>query len=374
MVFEKALRRELLAAASGVFVALLAILISTTLVRVFGQAAAGKVGIDAIALLIGLSVVNSMPIMLVLTVFVSVLLVVSRLYRDSEMVVWFASGVSLNAFIRPIMVFAVPGSMIVLLFSMVVSPWANQQRADLKTAFEQRDDVARVSPGQFIESTRADRVFFVENLDASNGLVDNVFAVLAGEQGREAIVVADAGHVVNQPSGERYVVLENGHRYEGVPGSAGYSVMDFDTYSIRLESHEVDLGPQGADAHFMDAQQLVDDATPRARGELLWRLGLGVLPVVLSLLAIPLAFLNPRAGRSLNLIFAILLFVVYHSLLNLMQSRVASGRLDFGVGWWPLHAAFLLLAIALLQRQSAARSNRWSLSRWWRDRRNKAAA
>ncbi|CAN5233666.1 LPS export ABC transporter permease LptF [soil metagenome] len=373
MVFEKALRRELLAAASGVFVTLLAILITTTLVRVFGQAAAGKVGIDAIALLIGLSVVNSMPIMLILTVFISVLLVISRMYRDSEMVVWFSSGVSLNAFARPVLVFAVPGAIVVLLFSMIVSPWANQQRADLKSAFEQRDDVARVSPGQFIESPRADRVFFVENLDADKGLVDNVFAVLS-EGGREAVVVADSGHVVSEPSGERYVVLQDGHRYEGQPGLPNYSVMDFDTYSIRLESREVALGPQGADAPFMDARQLVGEATPRARGELLWRVGLGVLPVVLALLAIPLAFLNPRAGRSMNLIFAILLFVVYHSLLNLMQSRVGSGRLDFAVGWWPLHAAFLLLALAMLQRQSAARSNRWSVARWLRARRSRRPA
>jgi lipopolysaccharide export system permease protein len=363
MVFEKALRRELLASASGVFVTLLSILITTTLVRVFGQAAAGKAGIDTIALVIGFSVVNSLPIMLVLTIFVSVLLVISRMYRDSEMVVWFASGVSLMAFLKPILRFAVPGAVLVLLFSMWVSPWANLQRADLKVAFENRDDVARVSPGQFIESTHSDRVFFVENLDPGNGLVDNVFAAM-DEESRESVLVADRGHLETTPEGERFVVLEHGRRYEGAPGTAQYSFMEFDRYRIRLESRDVEFVPQGSDEHTMTALQVFRANTPRAKGELLWRLGLGMLAIVVAVLAVPLAFLNPRAGRSMNMIFAILLFVVYHSLLNLMQSRVGSGRLAFGIGWWPLHAAFLLLAIVMLQRQSAARSNRWSIRRW----------
>lgn len=368
MVFEKALRRELLGSASGVFVTLLTILITTTLVRVFGQAAAGNVGIDSIALLIGFSVVNSLPIMLVLTVFVSVLLVVSRMYRDSEMVVWFATGVSLQAFARPVLRFAVPAALLVLLCSMVLAPWANQQRADLKKAFEQRDDVARVSPGQFIESSRSDRTFFVENLDETNGRVDNVFAAL-DQEALESVLVANAGHLETAANGERFIVLENGRRYEGRPGTAQYSITEFDRYRIRLESPGVDLGPQGVEAGTMNATTLVETDTPRARGELLWRIGLGLLAVVLALLAIPLAYLNPRAGRSVNLIFAILLFVVYHSLLNLMQARVQSGRLPFAVGWWPLHAGFLLLAIVLLQRQARVRPARFSLARWLRDRR-----
>jgi lipopolysaccharide export system permease protein len=364
MVFEKTLRRELYASAGGVLVTLLTILITTTLVRILGQAAAGKVGVDSVALVIGFSVINSLPMMLVLTVFVSVLLVVSRMYRDSEMVVWFASGVPLTGFIRPILRFAFPFALLVLVVAMVVAPWAIQQRNDLSARFDQRDDVARVSAGQFMESSASNRVFFVENLDEARRTVDNVFASI-NEGGKEVVVLASSGELEVAESGERYVVLRKGRRYEGTPGQADYSVMEFERYAIRTEPTDVALLPQGTAAGTMGALQVLTTATPKARGELVWRLGVTLLALILPVLAIPLAFLNPRAGRSANLILAILIFVIYNSLLNLSQARVGADHWSFATGSWGVHAIFAGLALLMfVQRYSAARLNVFALRTW----------
>lgn len=365
MVFEKSLRRELFSSAGGVFVTLLTIVITNSLIRILGQAAAGKVDAASVVVLIGFAALNILPMVIVLTLFIAVLLVVSRMYRDSEMVVWFSSGVALTDLARPVLRFALPFALVAFVLGMFVTPWANQQSIELRARFEQRDDVSRVSAGQFIESSDGQRVFFVENLDDLHGTVDNVFAVMRDDDNRTSVLAARSGRVEMRANGERYIALDTGRRYEGVPGSARYSVMEFDRYLVRLTPKEINIAPPGAESRTMTATQIVRDLAPTARSELIWRIALPLYSVVLALLAIPLAYLNPRAGRSANLIFAILVFVIYQSLVQLARSYVGSGRLSFGVGWWVVHALFAVLVVVMFwQRRSAASLSPWSWRTW----------
>ena len=79
---------------------------------------------------------------------------------------------------------------------------------------------------------------------------------------------------------------------------------------------------------------LVQDPTPRNLAELSWRVGLPVSALVLSLLAIPLSFVNPRAGRSMNLVLALLVYMTYSNLLSITQASIAQSRVSFTVGLW----------------------------------------
>ena len=92
-------------------------------------------------------------------------------------------------------------------------------------------------------------------------------------------------------------------------------------------------------------------------GELLWRISLPLMCLFLMLLAIPLGFVNPRGGRSINLIIALLLFVFYSNMVSLLQASVAQSKTSIGVAWWPIHAAVLLVIFLLfswrLQMNSA---------------------
>ncbi|WP_085318344.1 LPS export ABC transporter permease LptF [Derxia lacustris] len=353
MIFERALRKELVASATGVFITLVTIVITTTLIRILGQAAAGKAGADAVVLLIGFAVLNVLPMLLVVSLFISTLLVLTRMYADSEMVVWFSCGVSLRNFIKPVLRFAAPWIALVFLFAMFVAPWANQQSREIAARFEQRDDISKVASGQFIETAGSDRVFFVEDFDAVARAVSQVFAALRVGDVTTMIVARD-GHVESRDGGERYLVLGPGRRYEFETGHADGSIGEFDSYAIRLESRAVQFAPAGSDARTMTADQLGSDTTPKARGELLWRLGLPLLAINLVLLAIPLAFVNPRAGRSANLIFAVLLYVIYWQLMSLSQAMVGSGRLHFGVGVWLVHALVAGGVAAMFVRRSSA--------------------
>jgi lipopolysaccharide export system permease protein len=102
MIFERSLQRELAYTAGAVFMVLLTIFLTTMMIRIVGFAASGEIDPKDVVVLIGLTVIGYIAVMLVVTIFVSILFVLTRWYRDSEMVVWLASGVSLTQFIKPI--------------------------------------------------------------------------------------------------------------------------------------------------------------------------------------------------------------------------------------------------------------------------------
>ncbi|HQR22622.1 MAG TPA: LPS export ABC transporter permease LptF [Burkholderiaceae bacterium] len=356
MIFRRSIVAELTSTASAVFTVLFSILFSVGLVRILGQAAGGRVDNQAVFQLLALSSLTWLPVVLTLTLFISVLMTLSRAYRDSEMVVWFASGQSLLAWLRPVLRFSWPIFIAVALLSVFVTPWSVAQIDELRQSFTRRDDVSRVAPGRFIESGGADRVFFVESVDFEGRQVRNVFVSMRS-QGRDGVIVAAKGQIEVAPNGDRFLVLEQGRRYEGRPGSAEYRTMEFGRYSIRLESRpDRPLGERNA--RTKGISELVAEPTPFAKAEIMWRVGIPVAAIIVTLLAVPLAYTNPRVGRSFNLIIAVLVFAIYLNMLSTVQGWVGQERVSFGIGVWVVHGAMLVLVVALLVR-------RVYLQRWW---------
>lgn len=344
MIFRRAAMREFTSTAAAIFVALFFILITVILVRLLSQAAGGRLPADAVLALIGFSALNHLPVVLALSVFISILLSLSRSYRDSEMVVWFSSGLSLTAWLRPVLAFALPIVAVVAALSLFLSPWAQSKALEYRKRLETRDEVSRVAPGVFRESAGSKRVFFVESVNREEGRVKNVFinSVQAGKQG---LTVAAEGLVETAPNGDRFVVLFNGHRYEGEPGAADYRVTEFERYAVRIEPKEIgviELTPRT----LTTPNLLLAPSAPN-QGELAWRFGIPLATLILALLAIPLSFVNPRAGRANNLIFAVLAFSIYFNLLGVSQAWIAKGRVDALTGAGMVHGGMLLLLLLL---------------------------
>jgi lipopolysaccharide export system permease protein len=356
MIFARSIVAELTSTASAVFTVLFSILFSVGLVRILGQAAGGRVDNQAVFQLLALTSLTWLPVVLTLTLFIAVLMTLSRAYRDSEMVVWFASGQSLLSWVRPVLRFAWPIIVAIALLSIFVTPWGLSQIEESRQRFAQRDDVSRVAPGRFIESSGSDRVFFVESVDFDGGQVRNVFVSMRS-QGREGVIVAAKGQVEVAPNGDRFLVLEQGRRYEGRPGSAEYRTVEFDRYSIRLESRP-DRPLSERSAKTRATSELLAEPTSVAKAEILWRVGIPAAALIVTLLAMPLAYTNPRIGRSFNLIVAVLAFAIYLNVLNTVQAWVQQERVSFALGVWIVHAAVLLLVAALFAR-------RVYLQRWW---------
>lgn len=350
MIFERAARREFAQAAAGISVALLAILTSTQLIRLLKEAAGGRIAPEAVLSLLGFAALNFLPVLLSLTLFVAVLLSLSRAYRDSEMVVWLAAGLPLTRWVRPVMVFAAPIVLAIAVLAGFLSPWANLQTADYRQRLAARNELSQVAPGTFREMQRGQRVFFVEAVDESREEVGNVFAAVV-EDGKIGVMMSDRGHTEEDENGDRFIVLGQGRRYEVEPGSAAFRIMEYDRYAVRIE--DGDAKPAERSAKRVPITELLADDSRAARGELLWRLGLPVSALVLALMAIPLSYVNPRAGRSANMLIAILIYAIYSNLLSVSQAWVQQGRLSFWVGVWAVHAIMLLPLVGLYYRRLA---------------------
>ncbi|HEX7648014.1 MAG TPA: LPS export ABC transporter permease LptF [Noviherbaspirillum sp.] len=353
MIFQRALRRELVSAAGAVFTTLFTITITFMLMKTLGQAASGKVASQDVVALLGFQALNYMPVILILTCFISVLMVITRSYQDSEMVVWFASGLSLSRWIKPVLSFGLPIVALTAILTFFVAPWANRQSSEFRERFEKREDIAKVSPGKFQESASADRIFFVEGVSGDATRVRNVF-VNSMQDGRNSVVVAREGTVVVDGNGDKFLVMSKGRRYDGVAAQSGQSdfrVMEFERYGV-LVSRQSQAVEGDKSARSMPTQALLADmANPFNRGELLWRLSLPLMCVLLMLLGIPLGFVNPRGGRSANLMVALLVFVIYLNMINIFQAAVVQQRMPLAEAWWPIHlVAFALLAFLFAWR------------------------
>ena len=347
MIFLRTLLREFANLAVAVFLSLFLIALTTRLIRLLGQAAGGKIPSDAVVAFLGFSALNLLPVLLSLTLFITVLLALNRAWRDSEMVIWFNSGLSLAAWMRPVLLFAAPLVFLIALLTLLLSPMSAQMAEQYRSRIDSRDDISRVEPGAFGESRSKGRVFFVESIAGDKTSVQNVF-VNTLQHRRTGVMMSERGFTEFSPNGDRFLVLLSGRRYEGTPGAADFRLMEFDRYSTRIQTRE---GEEPEATHkSLSTLALIENPTRANLGELLWRIGVPVSALILALLAIPMSFVNPRAGRSVNLLFALLTYMVYSNLLSVSQAQVAQGKLAFATGWWMVHAV-MLAALLLLFAQ-----------------------
>ena len=346
MIFQRALQRELASVAGATFTVLFSIFVTWTLISILGKAAGGKVASSDVLALIGFSVLNYLPTILILTSFIAVIATITRSYRDSEMVVWFASGQSLARWIAPILIAGLPVVILVGVLALFATPWAKGKSVEYIQRFEKREDLKRVAPGQFRESTSTNRVFFVEGSTGGSTVVQNVFVNSIDKSGN-SVVVAKEGVIEPDGKGGSFLVLKNGRRYLGHPGQAYFQSMEFERYRMRVGTQVPVIGTD-TPAEALSTQAIL--ALPDNRftdAELVYRVSAPITCVILMLLAIPLGFVNPRDGSSANLILALLIFFTYNNLTKLFENSVKQGKLSFAMAWWPLHMVALLTVIAL---------------------------
>ncbi len=348
MLFQSSIRKELARSFGATLVVLMTIVITIILIRTLGQASRGSVNPQDVMLVMGYTALGRLPILLTLSLFVAMVSTLSRMYRDSEMAVWFVSGRGLASFLAPLFRFAWPVLLVITLLSVFVWPWSNQQSQEMRDRYEQRGDLERVSPGQFQESSSGNRVFFIDRDSTQEKASNNVF-IASTEKGKSSVTTARAGRI-ETVGNSQMLLLENGQRLESKSGQSALKIIEFEEY-----------GSKAGDSPLLNGDRLPEKAkstlellltpTRNNQGELAWRLGMALAAVNFVVIALALASVNPRAGRSGNLLFVLFTFVVYHNLLNLGQNWIAVGVADFGTFVLALHGGALLLALVWLSRR-----------------------
>lgn len=365
MIFRRALLRELTLNATYIFVVLVAIFVTQFFVRLIGAASSGALPIDGLIPLVGFRLLSQLAPLIVIAVFISTLLTLSRGWRDSETPIWMSAGQGLMAWIRPVMSFAIPLIALSALLSLSLSPWAERRSVEYKRILEARDELTLLAPGIFQEMRRDRRVFFVESTDLLRGQIFNVFVFGDASDGAW-VVRAESGTITLDERGERHIVLENGKRVRRIGTQTDgreHEFSQFERHGIRMTSSELRDDP--FEERATDTLALIDRATPSALSWVFYRISIPGAGLLLALLAIPLAYVNPRLGRSINLIVAVLLLMTTLNVLSIVQSQIARGAISLPLALFLFHGVLAALIAAFYYRRHLGAVYVWPWQRAW---------
>lgn len=353
MLFDSTVRKELARSFGATLMVILTIVMTNFVIRTLGLAANGAVSPQDVVLVFTFLALQNLATILALSLFVGVVVSLGRMYRESEMAIWFSSGIGLSRFVRPVFSTSWPVLVVIGGLMLFVWPWSYRQSNDLRQRFEQRSDVMRAAPGQFQTSADGKRVFFVEKAaDAQQGGGRNVF-IMTDQPTRESVAVSQSGRLVTEGN-ERFLVLDSGHMQQVDRKTGEHTHVEFEHY--RLHAGESAGAPGGTPSpRTLSTSDLILTGGNANMGELAWRLGLLFGAANLMLMGISLSATNPRRASNWSLLFALLAFIIYYNLLNLSQAWVGNGKLNVTVALVGLHGGAFAVAMLLL---------------WWRDHAN----
>jgi len=332
MLFHSTFRSELSRYFWATLVVLVSIVMTVLLIRTLGQASRGNINPAEVSLVLGYTVLGNMHTIITLSLYIASVATLSRMYADSEMVIWQSSGKSSAGLVRPALLFAAPVLLVVAGLALVVWPWTNAQTREIRDRYEKRGDLERVKPGQFQESAVGNRVFFIDKDSLSDLEGTHVF-IAAQEKGLQTITSAQTGKVEFKGE-DRYLVLKDGQRIEINPLKNEIKVIEFKQHGAKLGDSPLELSEMEAQSAM--PWDLLKNPVPVNLGELTWRVGLALGAFNLVLLGVAIPYVNPRSGRTGSLVMAMLTFFIYYNLINVSRNAVASGQ------WGMLGMLFIL--------------------------------
>lgn len=328
---------------------LLVILLSNQFARVLGDAAKDKIAKDAVFSVIGLTALQYLTILVPFGLFLAIMLALARFYRDSELPAMMACRVGPGGLYRPLSLLALPLAGFVAWLAMVVAPDALRSVEFIGAEARRQVDLTSLEPGRFMQLGGDEAVILAEEVSAG-GALRNVFLQRRIADTLE-IVVAERGTQRQSEDAElRFIVLFNGRRYEGVPGTSAFRIIEFQEYGVPYQlpaSRAPDLEPEA-----LPTATLLAAADPLAIAELQWRVSVPLSTLLLAFLAVPLSRSQPRQGRYGKLVLGILIYIIYFNLLGAAKVWVERGEVSPQVGIWWVHALLLALALLLLGWQN----------------------
>ena len=340
--------KEIIRTFAGVFLVLFLIILSTQLLKSLAAVANGKIPLDFLFALIGLKNLESMTLILPLTLFLSILLALSRLYKDSEMVALSACGVGPGTLLKCVLTVLFTFIFLEIGLALVMSPWASSKIQQSEEEFKAAADVELITPGQFNLSNDGSRVLYTEEM-INNSRLENVFLHVDNGDTSSVLSSADANIVVDPRQGARYIVFQQGNRYDGTPGTLDYRSIQFRDYGVLLQGKSI--GKIHFDREALPTSKLINSDNIHYIAEFQWRVSQILMMLILAMLAVPLSKSSPRQGRYAKMALAILIYVVYSNLLVVATNWLRKGDIPPVIGLWWVHVIFLGLFMLLFARQ-----------------------
>ncbi|ROT98354.1 LPS export ABC transporter permease LptF [Marinobacter sp. R17] len=341
------LTRQVLVSMLAVTGVLLLVFMSGRFIKYLADAAAGKIAGDVLFTIMAYRFPGFLELILPLGLFIGILLAYGRMYLESEMTVLFACGVSDRQVLAQTMVASLVVMIVVGSMSLYLSPWGMQKVQDIINQQKKATEFELLSPGRFQSLSSGDRVTYVEGLSDDKQKLLGVFIAEFKKDGSGlSMTTADAGsQFVDPDTGSRFLVLEDGQRYEGRPGDLDYKVTHFDAYGLKIQGP--DSVSERTDEDAIPTLSLMRSDDPEMRALFHWRLSLPLIVPVVTLLAVRLSRVNPRQGRFFHLLPAMMIYITYLGLLIVARDALAKQQVPEWLGLTWVHVLFLAVGLWL---------------------------
>ena len=353
LIAQRYLIREILHAFFAVFLVLMVVAVAIIFVGLLAEMSTNAFSSVYVFQLIGLKLIGKLSVLLPASLYVAIMLTLGRFYSDSEMVAMWAGGIGprrINlAVFWLLLVFAAATSVI----SLYLSPEALATRDVVLARAKSEAEISGILPGRFLEFKNGEIVAYTEALTPDKREMQNVFAKLVIDGGQNLLVAKKAHFSGDEHEAGRYIVLEDGHRYSGSPGSVDYTVYRFAKHSFRIDQDRSESIVSKANA--LRTRDLLNNPHPAYSAELQWRISQPVSLVLLGMLAVPLARTLPRQGKYTKIAMGIAVYFLYGNAVGVMQTFVERGDVSTLIGIWPVHLLMALIVAGLLYVQSVGR-------------------
>jgi lipopolysaccharide export system permease protein len=341
-IIDRYVARELWLTWLAVTLVLMLILLSSTLARLLGKAADGSIPSDVVFPLLLVTGARYLILLVPLSLYLGILLTFSRLYKDNEMAALGACGIGTRRLYRPLLLVAMPVSVMMMMLTLWLMPLVAQQGQVIKAGVESRSELSGMAAGRFNEARDGKAIMFLERQSEDGHYMENVFLHRSSEQG-DRIETADRARRYQDTEGRQFIMFENGEFYQGEPGQRDYTITRYSKHGIYIAEAELVQNITRNDA--MSTVALWASDKPYHRAELQWRLSIPVACLLLAILALPLSYTTPRKGRYSKLALAILIYLIYSNLLGVGQTWVERQLVPNWLGIWWVHGFALLLIV-----------------------------
>lgn len=349
-ILDRYIFREIAVTWLGVTMILLMILLTNQFARVLGDVAKGRLPKNAAFEVIGLSAAQYLTVLVPIGLFLAVMLALGRLYRDSEMPAIMACRIGPSGIYRPLTYLLVPLALGVAWLSLEGSPKALEKIERIAAEARREADLGSIEPGRFTVFGPDQAVVYGERI-TEDGSMHNVFLERrVGEDTVEVVVARRGEQVESEDPDARMLVLHEGRRYEGVPGTSEFRVVEFVEHGIPYRLPRLTTADPRPRA--MGLTDLLKSNELEHIVELQWRLSIPIATVLLALLAVPLARSRPREGRYGRIAVGLLVFIIYFNLMSAAKAWTEEGSINPQIGMWWVHGGVLALTLILIGLQN----------------------
>lgn len=350
MIINRAFVQEVMRTTLAVTFVIISIFLVLRVMGFLSQAAEGVIPVSSVLTLVSLKMVSYLDVMLPLMFFIALLMVLNRWHADQEVAVLASAGVGVLHFLKPLSVLVLVIGGLIAFFSFYLTPMSIYKGYTLETEFRQSSEVSGVITGIFVEAKDGNGVYFVEDYNRETGLYENVFVYRASFD-REGVVVAKTAYrTEDEKTQDQFLVLLNGTRYEGVPGSPDYRVVDFEKYAVRIEPKSINTRHRPVRSQTNKVLMTSDE--PRYRSEWYWRVGKIFTLPILAIFALALSYVDSRRGKSTGMVLAFGVYLTYTNLLGYAVALIKKGDVSSGTPVWIVHGIFALMAVYCLYRRN----------------------